>query len=87
MPTHITDAGRKRIAVEIAGLSRRITPTFVRVIRHTSAMIIWPMFAIMVVSFQVPTGTVVFGTVDMSAGAILHFVQTPTFVPVKITVG
>jgi len=40
----------------------------------------------MAVCFQVPTETIVFGPVDMPAGAILHFVQTPTFVPVEITV-
>jgi hypothetical protein len=74
LPAHIADAGRECIAVEIAELNRGITTAFVGVIHHTSAMIIWPMFAIMAVSFQVPTDTVVFGPVDMPAGAILHFV-------------
>ena len=87
MPTRIADAGRELIAVEIAGLSRSIIMAFVGVMHNTSAMIVCPMVAIMVMPLQVPTGTVVFGPVDMSAGAIPHFDQTPTFVPVEMTVG
>ena len=57
------------------------------IMHQTTAMIVCPMAAIKVLPVQLPSGVVVFGPVDMAAGAILHFVHTLTFVPVEMTVG
>ncbi len=76
LPTHITDAGYKLIAVGIVDLSRSITTALVVIMHQTAAMMVCPMAAIKVLPVQLPSGVVVFGPADMAAGAILHFVQT-----------
>lgn len=45
------------------------------------------MAAIMILPVEMPTGMIVFAPVDMTADTILHFIQTPAFVPAEMTVG
>ena len=64
-----------------------MTTALVVIMHQTAAMMVCPMAAIKVLPVQLPSDVVVFGPADMAAGAILHFVQTLTFVPVEMTVG
>ena len=87
MPTHITDAHRKAIAGTIVGLYRRIITVNGVFMPYRMAMMVRSISTISIMLVQTSVGTVVFGLIDMTAGAILHFVQTLTFAPVDMTIG